>query len=92
MLKDQIKSEYPNISEADLMKKCMQFFKDQFISSFKDDSSMGSAKDSEEGKSICAGEGQDPDEDFSFEDFELHDEQMAEFWASLNERKSKNNK
>ena len=57
MLKDQIKSEYPNISETNIMKNCMQFFKDQFISSFKDDSSMGSTKYSEEGKSICAGEG-----------------------------------
>ena len=57
MLKDQIKSECPNILKIYLMKKCMQFFKDQFISSFKDDSSMGSTKYSEEGKSICAGEG-----------------------------------
>ena len=92
MLKDQIKSEYPNISEADLMKKCMQFFKDQFISSFKDDSFMGSAKDSEEGKSIYAGEGQYPDEDITSEDFEFHDEQMAKFWVSLNEGKGKNRK
>ena len=45
---------------------------------------MGSAKDSEEGKSVCAGERQDPDEDITFEDFEFHDEQMTEFWASLN--------
>ena len=52
MLKDQIKSKYPNISKADLMKRYMQFFKDQFISFFKDDSSMGSVKDSEECKSI----------------------------------------
>ena len=88
MLKDQIKSEYPNILEANLMKKCMQFFKDH--SSFKYDSSMGSTKDSEEGKSICVGEGKDLDEDITSEEF--HDEQMAEFWASLNEEKNKRNK
>ena len=55
------------------MKQCMQNFKDQFISSFKDDSSMDSAKDSEEGKTICVGEGQNPDEDITFEDFEFYD-------------------
>ena len=90
MLKDHIKSEYLNILEANLMKKFMQFFKDQFISSFKYDSSMGSTKDSEEGKSICVGEGKDLDEDITSEEF--HDEQMAEFWASLNEGNVKNRK
>ena len=29
------------------------------------------------------GEGQDPDEDITSEDFEFHDEQITEFWASL---------
>ena len=74
------------------MKNCIQLFQDPFISSFKYDSSMGSVKDSEDGKSICVGEGQDTDEDITSEDFEFHDKQIAKFWALLNERKSKNHK
>ena len=92
MLKDHLKSQYLNISEADLMKRSMQFFKYQFISYFKDDSSMGSDKDSEEDKSICVGEWQDPNEDITSKDFEFHNEQMTEFWASLNEGNDKTRK
>lgn len=65
LLKEQIKSDNPNISEYELMKKCMFFFKDQFSSSFcKDDSSMGSGSAKEDAdESILAGESQDPDDD-----------------------------
>ncbi|GFZ21498.1 hypothetical protein Acr_29g0006600 [Actinidia rufa] len=62
----EIKSEHPNISEYDLMKKCMFFFKDQFSSNFcKDDSSMGSGSNKEEDTDECilVGESQDPDDD-----------------------------
>ena len=61
MLKVQIKSKYSGISEADLMIKCMNFFKDQFQSSFqsKDDSSINSAKDSDDNDYVIAGEGHD---------------------------------
>ena len=82
MLKNQIKSEQPHITEADLMKKCMQFFEEQFTNSFvKDDSSMrsvkdmGFIKDSEE--SVLAGEGQNPKKDIISKEFKFHDEQMA---------------
>ncbi|XP_057486682.1 uncharacterized protein LOC130772810 isoform X2 [Actinidia eriantha] len=58
LLKNKIKSEYPNISEIDLMKKCMQYFKDQIMTTFfkndKDDISMSSSKDQE--GNILAGE------------------------------------
>ncbi|PSS23891.1 Reverse transcriptase/Ribonuclease [Actinidia chinensis var. chinensis] len=67
LLKDQIKSEPPNISKAYLMSKCMQFVKDQFHSLFaKGDSSMRSVKDSQE--NLLAGEvkdSQNPDEDIT---------------------------
>ena len=46
-------------------------FKDQFISSFKNDSFMGFAKDSVDDKSICAEEGQDSDENITSKDFEF---------------------
>ena len=56
MLQNRIKSEYPHLTKADLMKKCMQLFKEQFTNSFaKDDSSTGSFKDNEE--CVLAGEG-----------------------------------
>ncbi|XP_057486650.1 uncharacterized protein LOC130783343 [Actinidia eriantha] len=64
LLKNQIKSEPPNNSVADLMSKCMQFVKEQFHSSFaKNDSSMRSVKDSQEG--LLARESQDLDEDIT---------------------------
>ena len=88
MLKAQIKSEYLRISEIDLIIKCMNFFEDQFQSSFqsqsKEDTSMNSTKDGEEHDFIIAGEGQDQ-EDINFEDLDIQEEQMTLFWASLNE-------
>ena len=53
---------------------------------------MGSVKDSEEG--ILAGECQDPNEDTVYKDMDAKQQQLADFWASLNEdkrRRSKNN-
>ena len=66
-MKNQIKSENPEISEYDLMKKCMFFFKDQFAQNFmKEDSSMGSGgkeDDIESDKDILAGESQNPEDE-----------------------------
>ena len=77
LLKDQIKSENPNISEYELMKKCMFFFKDQFSSNFcKDDSSMGSGSNKgDTDECILAGESQDPEDDLddNIEDQEYHE-------------------
>ncbi|GFY82836.1 UDP-glucosyltransferase 74F2 [Actinidia rufa] len=96
-LEDKIKSDNPNISEYELMKKCMYFFKDQFSSSFcKDDSSMesGSAKEDAD-ESILAGEAQDPDDDLEDND-DLEDvenieakeyHELSTFWHSLKEDK-----
>ena len=58
MLKAHIKLDCLGIFEQELMKKCMNFLKDQFNNSFsrKDDSSMNSNKDSEEGNSVIARE------------------------------------
>ena len=85
LLKDQIKSEHHNISEVDLMRRCMKYFKDQFQHSFgKDDSSMGSVKDSED--DLLADESQDPDEDINSDNMD-EEQQLAEFWVSLNEDK-----
>ncbi|GFS36096.1 hypothetical protein Acr_00g0043980 [Actinidia rufa] len=89
LLKDQIKSENPNISEYELMKKCMFFFKDQFSSNFcKDDSSMGSGSNKEDTEEcILAGESQDPEDDLdeNIDDQEYHE--LASFWHSLREDK-----
>ncbi|GFZ08015.1 hypothetical protein Acr_19g0009520 [Actinidia rufa] len=89
LLKDQIKSENPNISEYELMKKCMFFFKDQFSSNFcKDDSSMGSGSNKEDTEEcILAGEYQDPEDDLdeNIDDQEYHE--LASFWHSLKEDK-----
>ena len=88
LLKEQIKSVNPKISEYELMKKCMFFFKDQFSSNFyKDDSSMGSgsAKDDAE-EIILVRESQDPDDDLeNIEDQEYHE--LTAFWHSLREDK-----
>ena len=70
MLKSQIKFDYANISEMELMKKFMQSFKDQVTQSFttdKEDSSMGFVKDSKEG--ILVGEGQNSKEDIASEEY-----------------------
>ena len=85
ILKGQIKRSFPNISEAELMSKCMEYFQNQFLSSFqKEDSSMGN--DSEDNE-ILAGEGQDPEDDISLEDMESQDGQLAKFMASLEKMK-----
>ena len=71
LLKYQIKSVNPNISEYDLMKQCMMFFKDQITQSFsKEDSSMESIKDDEE--SILVGEGQVDKEEEEEEEEDKH--------------------
>ena len=57
-----------------LWRNVSSFLKINLLVFFKDDSSMGSAKDSEDGKSICAGERQDLDEDITSKDFEFHNE------------------
>ncbi|GFY91164.1 hypothetical protein Acr_07g0013600 [Actinidia rufa] len=64
------------------MSKCLEYFQNQFLSSFqKEDSSMGN--DSEDNE-VLAGEGQEPeDEDISLEDMESQDGQLAKFMASL---------
>ena len=89
LLKEQIKSTNPNISEYELMKKCMFFFKDQFSSNFcKDDSSMGSGSAKEDADdSILAGKSQDPDDDLeeNIEEQEYHE--LATFWHSFREDK-----
>ena len=87
LLKNQIKSEQPDISEYELMKKCMFFFKDQFSQNFiKEDSSMGSAgkEDIDSEGDILAGESQDPDdEEFNHDDAEYAE--LSRFWNSVNE-------
>ena len=57
----------------------MNFFKDQFNNLFsqKNDSHVASNKDNEEGNSIIAGEGQDPN-DIDL-DLDIQDAQLAEF-------------
>ncbi|GFZ04947.1 hypothetical protein Acr_17g0005190 [Actinidia rufa] len=71
------------------MSKCLEYFQNQFSSSFqREDSSMGN--DSEDNE-VLAGEGQEPeDEDISLEDMESQDGQLAKFMASL-EKLKKNN-
>ena len=87
LLKNQTKSENSNISEYDLMKKCMFFFKDQFSQFFsKKDSSMRSWGKETDDEDILAGEFQDPnDEDCNIDDAEYAE--LARFWHSVHEDK-----
>ena len=83
ILKGQIKRSFPDISESDLMSKCMEYFQTQFLSSLnKDDSSMGSIKDSD--NEVLAGEGQEMDDkEIFFDDMKAQEGQLAKFMASF---------
>ncbi|XXG46582.1 hypothetical protein AAC387_Pa02g1392 [Persea americana] len=76
LIKDQLRSQYPHISDQELVVKSMELMKNSFLQSFelpKDDSSITLAhsthSDDNNAFNCLAGESQDPNEEVSVEDF-----------------------
>ena len=90
LVNDQIKPANPNISEQELMIKCMEVLKEQFVRSFqlgkanisKDDHSTVSITGNEEEEHVLAGEDQsieDTDVDINEEKLDIHDQSLGLF-------------
>lgn len=76
LIKDQLRSQFPHISDQELVIKSMELMKNSFLQSFshpKDDASITSAQsthsDDNNAFHCLVGESQDPNEEASVEDF-----------------------